>query len=58
MRKVTFGINITIDGYCGHESALAEIRSSRSFAYTQILLFRGQGYDLPTSIKDMSGLLV
>jgi dihydrofolate reductase len=23
MRKVTFGINITIDGYCGHESAVA-----------------------------------
>ncbi|MBL8090615.1 MAG: dihydrofolate reductase family protein [Anaerolineales bacterium] len=24
MRKVTFGINITIDGYCGHESGIAD----------------------------------
>lgn len=23
MRKVVFGINISIDGYCGHESAIA-----------------------------------
>ncbi|MCC7118101.1 MAG: dihydrofolate reductase [Anaerolineales bacterium] len=23
MRKVTFGINISLDGYCGHESAVA-----------------------------------
>jgi dihydrofolate reductase len=24
MRKVTFGINITLDGYCGHESGIAD----------------------------------
>jgi hypothetical protein len=42
MRKVTFGINITIDGYCGHESAVAVIGFSRSFAYTQATRFRGQ----------------
>jgi dihydrofolate reductase len=24
MRKVTFAINITIDGYCGHESGIAD----------------------------------
>jgi dihydrofolate reductase len=24
MRKVTFAINITLDGYCGHESGIAD----------------------------------
>lgn len=26
MRKVTFGINISLDGYCGHESAIEVIQ--------------------------------
>jgi dihydrofolate reductase len=32
MRKVIFAINITIDGYCGHESAIADDELHEHFA--------------------------
>ena len=32
MRKVIFAINITIDGYCGHESAIADDELHEYFA--------------------------
>ena len=32
MRKVVFAINITIDGYCGHESAIADDELHEYFA--------------------------
>jgi dihydrofolate reductase len=31
MRKVTFAINITLDGYCGHESGIADDESHAYF---------------------------
>ncbi len=32
MRKVTFAINITLDGYCGHESGIADDELHEYFA--------------------------
>jgi dihydrofolate reductase len=36
MRKVVFGINMTIDGYCGHETAIADDELHQYF--TNLLL--------------------
>ncbi len=42
MRKVIFGINITIDGYCGHETGIADDELHEYFAG----LLRDSGVDI------------
>jgi dihydrofolate reductase len=50
MRKVVFAINITIDGYCGHESAIADDELHEYFTVllrnAGVILFGRKTYEL------------